>query len=376
MASEMLYPIMPVFLKSIGFSVVIIGILEGFAEAIAGLSKAWFGNMSDKMGRRLPFVQLGYGLSAISKPMMAFFVFPAWIFASRTLDRLGKGIRTGARDALLSDEASPKTKARIFGFHRSMDTMGAVLGPAIALIWLWLRPADYKNLFLLAFIPGVLAIVATLLLKEKNAVANTNPAKLKPTSFFVFFQFWKKSTVEYRRLVTGLLLFALFNSSDVFLLLQAKSAGLSDTYIIGIYIFYNLIYAIAAYPLGILADRIGMKKILLFGFVLFAIVYAGFAVATSWVHFVILFLFYGVYAAATEGISKAWISNMVIKNETATAIGTYTGFQSIASLIASSLAGVLWYQFGAPVTFIATAVMAVFVLIFIGVKCKPTMVSN
>ena len=125
-ASEMLYPIMPIYLKSIGFTVILIGILEGFAEATAGLSKGYFGKRSDTLGKRVPFVQLGYAFSAISKPMMAIFIFPLWIFFARTIDRLGKGIRTGARDALLSDEATPQTKAKVFGFHRSMDTLGAV----------------------------------------------------------------------------------------------------------------------------------------------------------------------------------------------------------------------------------------------------------
>ncbi|MBK5194320.1 MAG: MFS transporter, partial [Flavobacteriaceae bacterium] len=128
-ASEMLYPIMPIYLKSIGFSIVLIGILEGFAEATAGLSKGYFGKLSDNSGKRVPFVQVGYMLSAISKPMMAVFIFPIWIFFARTIDRLGKGIRTGARDAILSDEATPETKGKVFGFHRSLDTFGAVLGP-------------------------------------------------------------------------------------------------------------------------------------------------------------------------------------------------------------------------------------------------------
>ena len=375
-ASEMLYPVMPLFLKSIGFSIVVIGILEGLAEAVAGLSKAWFGNMSDKMGKRLPFVQLGYCLSAISKPMMALFIYPIWIFAARTMDRLGKGIRTGARDAMLSEEATASTKARIFGFHRSMDSMGAVLGPAIALVWLYYRPGDYRNLFLVAFIPGVLAIVTTLNLREKKIASIHDQTKLKPTSFFVFARFWKHSPKEYKKLVTGLLLFALCNSSDVFLLLKAKSAGLDDTQIIGIYIFYNLIYALASYPLGILADKIGMKKILLLGFLLFAIVYAGFTVAAAWWHFVLLFLLYGVYAAATEGISKAWLSNIVSKNEIATAIGTYTGFQSIASLIASSSAGIIWYQFGASVTFFVTALIAIIVILYLKYNCTETLIIS
>src|SRR5947208_1758797 len=154
MASEMLYPIMPVYLKSIGFSIVLIGILEGVAEASAGLSKGYFGKLSDNTGKRVPFVQVGYALSTISKPMMAFFVYPLWIFFARTIDRLGKGIRTGARDAILSDEATPQTKGKIFGFHRSMDTVGAVLGPSLALLYLYFHPGDYKVLFYIAFIPG------------------------------------------------------------------------------------------------------------------------------------------------------------------------------------------------------------------------------
>ena len=142
-ASEMLYPIMPIYLKTIGFSIVLIGVLEGFAEALAGLSKGYFGQLSDNSGKRVPFVQLGYALSTISKPMMAVFTFPLWIFFARAIDRFGKGIRTGARDAILSDEATPKTKGKIFGFHRSMDTIGAVIGPTLALVYLYFYPQDF-----------------------------------------------------------------------------------------------------------------------------------------------------------------------------------------------------------------------------------------
>ena len=163
-ASEMLYPIMPIYLKSIGFSIVLIGILEGVAEATAGLSKGYFGKLSDASGKRVPFVQIGYAFSAISKPMMAVFIYPLWIFFSRTLDRFGKGIRTGARDAILSDEATVQTKAKVFGFHRSMDTVGAVLGPSFALLYLYFYPQQYKTLFLIAFIPGLLAVLSSFYL--------------------------------------------------------------------------------------------------------------------------------------------------------------------------------------------------------------------
>lgn len=374
MASEMLYPIMPIFLKHIGFSVLLIGILEGVAEAVAGLSKSYFGKLSDATGRRLPFVQLGYTLSAISKPMMAIFIYPVWIFLSRTIDRIGKGIRTGARDAMLSDEATPQTKARVFGFHRSMDTFGAVLGPAIALWYLYHYPNDYTTLFLLAFLPGALAIIATLLLKERKKIPATSERQtatvpltgaFKKVSLFAFAGYWKNSPATYKKLVTGLLLFALFNSSDVFLLLKMKEGGLSDTAIIGVYIFYNLAYALLAYPIGIIADKVGFKKIFLAGLAVFAIVYAGFAFQHHLLVYLLLFILYAVYAAATEGISKAWISNMVAKNETATAIGTFSGFQSVAALIASSLTGFLWFTFGAMPTFLITAGVTICVIFYL-----------
>ena len=363
MASEMLYPIMPVFLRSIGFSFVLIGVLEGFAEAVAGISKGYFGKKSDVTGKRLPFVQFGYALSAISKPMMAAFIYPLWIFFARTIDRLGKGIRTGARDAMLSDECVAENKGKVFGFHRSMDTMGAVLGPAIALVYLYYHPANYKTLFIIAFFPGVAAILFTLFIKEKNRRNETEIPKEK--NFFVVFSYWKQSSTEYKRLLIGLLLFATFNSSDVFLLLRMKESGLADTAVIGVYIFYNLVFALLAYPVGILADKIGLKKVFLAGLFVFAIVYAGFAVNNNLIIFFVLFFLYGLYAAATEGISKAWISNIVSGNETATAIGTFSGLQSICALLASSLTGFLWYKFGSVTTFTITTVVTLLVILYL-----------
>ncbi len=363
MASEMLYPVMPVFLRSIGFSFLLIGVLEGFAEATAGISKSYFGRMSDNTGRRLPFVQLGYLLSAISKPMMAAFIYPLWVFFARTTDRFGKGIRTAARDAILSDESALNNKGKVFGFHRSMDTFGAVLGPIIALAFLYFYPGRYKLLFLLAFIPGMASVITTFLIKEKKK--NILPVNERlPGNFFAIFDYWKKSNPPYKKLITGLLLFALFNSSDVFLLLKMKDSGLSDIVVIGVYIFYNLVFALFAYPVGILADKLGLKKIFLSGLFIFSLVYAGFAVNTNLYIFFALFFLYGVYASATEGISKAWISNIVSSTETASAIGTFTGLQSLCTLIASSFAGLLWVLLGAKATFIFTAAMSLLVIIY------------
>ena len=362
MASEMLYPVMPVYLKSIGFSIIFIGMLEGVAEAVAGLSKGYFGHWSDTSGRRLPFVQIGYGLSALSKPMMAVLAHPLWVFFARTTDRLGKGIRTGARDALLSDEATPATKGRIFGFHRSLDTLGAVIGPLLALFYLQLNPGDYRTLFLLAFLPGLLAIVCTILVRESRKSRAVTSGKPR---FWDFINYWQRGPVAYRRVVSALLLFALFNSSDVFLLLKIKEAGCSDHMVIGIYIFYNLVYALSAYPLGILADRIGMKRVFSGGLLLFAAVYAGMAFAHTSYAFIGLFFLYGIYAAATEGVAKAWISNISAKKDTATAIGTYTAFQSLAALLASSLAGGIWYWKGSGATFLLSAVVALGIAVYV-----------
>lgn len=357
----MLYPVLPIYLKSIGFSIVLIGILEGFAEATAGLSKGYFGKRSDHSGKRVPFVQLGYALSAISKPMMAMFIFPLWIFFARTIDRFGKGIRTGPRDAILSDEATPETKGKVFGFHRSMDTLGAVIGPSFALIYLFYFPEHYKTLFLIAFIPGLFAVLASFYLKEKK---RTNEKPKGRISFFSFLNYWKVSPPHYRKLVIGLLFFALFNSSDVFLLLKAKQSGLDDTMVIGVYIFYNLIYALFSFPVGILADKIGLKWIFITGLLMFAFVYFGMALNTNIFIFYGLFFLYGIYASATEGISKAWISNISDKKDTATAIGTFSALQSICTMLASTSTGIIWYEYGAATTFIIIALATMVAIVY------------
>lgn len=361
-ASEMLYPVMPIYLSSIGFSVLLIGILEGVAEATAGMSKGYFGKLSDNQGKRLPFVQLGYTLSAISKPLLVAYVFPLWVFFARTLDRFGKGLRTGARDAILSDEATNATKGRVFGFHRAMDTLGAVVGPLLALLYLAYRPEDYKMLFLLAFLPGILAISFTFIIREKK---REKPQQISKTSFLDFIRYWKESPAAYRKLLVPLLIFSLFNHSDVFLLLKLKEAGLGDTHVIGLYIFFNLVYALFAYPLGSLADRWGMKRVFAFGLFIFAAVYLGMGYADHFWMFIALFLLYGLFSAATEGVAKAWVTNISQPKDTATAIGTYTAFQSIAALMASSFAGFVWYSLGPEFLFLVSGTVALLIGLYL-----------
>jgi len=359
-ASEMIYPVVPFYLKEIGFSVFLIGILEGVANFTSGISKGYFGKLSDEKGIRLPFIKTGYFLSAISKPMMAMFIYPLWIFFARTTDRFGKGLRTAARDAMLSQQATKETKATIFGFHRSMDTAGAAIGPSLALLFLYFFPKQYISLFYFAFIPGIIAVALIFLLKEKKQPVST----LEKGGFFSFFKYWKIATPEYKKLLAGLLGFALFNSSDLFLLLITKEVTGSEKIAIAAYIFYNIVFAVGSFPLGKLADRFGIRNIFILGLLMFAIVYACFAFHPPVVVIFILFFIYGIYAAATEGVVKAWVTNIAHDSNTATAIGFYTSCESICSLFASIIAGAIWKLFGASFTFGITAFIAFSVIIY------------
>jgi MFS family permease len=372
-ASEMLYPIMPMYLKSIGFSIVGIGILEGFVEAFAGFSKGYFGNLSDRIGKRVPFIRFGYSLSALAKPLMAVMTFPAWIFLMRTVERLGKGIRTSARDAYLSDHSLPETKGRVFGFHRSMDTIGAAIGPLIALVVLYFLPEKYRLLFVISVIPGILAVLLTCLLKDS---IRKKAERISKISFFSFFKYWKLAGSNYKYLVVGLLLFTLVNSSDAFILLGLKQKGFSDAQVIGFYIFYNLIYAATSYPIGWVFDRIGKKRILVFGFLLFALAYGLFAFVSNFWALMVVFIFYGVYASSTEGISKAIITNISNKEHTGTALGFYTSMASVCTLLASTISGILWTIWSLKVMFVVSAIGAVVVTVYFLVFFRFSKYSN
>ncbi|TAL58804.1 MAG: MFS transporter [Bacteroidetes bacterium] len=392
-ASDMLYPVMPIYLKSIGFTALWIGVLEGFAEAVVGLSKGYFGKLSDEKGVRMPFVRLGYFASGIAKSIIPFFASPVWVLFARSADRLGKGIRTGARDAVLSDECSKENKGKVFGLHRAMDTIGAALGPLVALAYLYYFPEDYKTLFFIAFAPGMISVGLTFLVKERSPLELRHLPPVVPKgenlklpvpppfgsdrsadsrkaegrrgfSFFSYLSYWKMSSPEYRKVVPGLLLFAAFNSSDVFLLLMAKHMGIADLDIIMVYIFYNLVYALFALPFGHLADKMGMKKTFMLGLMLFCITYVGMAFVRDTPMLFGLFFIYGLFSAVNEGVSKAWIAKIADPQETATAIGFFSSGTSIAAMIASTGAGLIWVTAGAQITFLISAAGAFLVFIY------------
>lgn len=357
-ASEMLYPVTPIFLTSIlGASMSLVGLIEGIAEVTAGLLKGYFGALSDKLGKRSIFIFIGYSLSGFVKSLPGLIVtVPAVIFA-RVSDRIGKGIRTAPRDALLASYANGNTGA-VFGFHRSMDTFGAVAGPIVAIILLYLFPGKYSWVYLFAIVPSLFAIGFTLAVKDRKGTSITQEKK-------AYGHFWKTSPREYKLLLIFLTLFSLVNSSDVFLILKSKEVANSDTIAILGYVFYNLIYALASYPIGILSDKFGKKNTFILGLIIFSAVYFGFAMNQNFYLVWVLFTFYGIYAASTEGVSKAWVSDLVPDEFRGTAIGLLTMFSSFAVMIGSVLTGFLWDSFGAQVPFLLSSIVSLIIAIFL-----------
>lgn len=366
-ASEMLYPVMPIFLAAyIGASMAVIGLIEGIAEVTAGLLKGFFGALSDKLGKRSIFVTIGYGISAIVKPLPGIFPSLASVITARVVDRVGKGVRTAPRDALLGSYSNSENSGAVFGFHRGMDTLGAVLGPLSAIILLKYFPGNYPLIFILAFIPSLAAIVFALKVKEVKILKEVKQK-------YSLKEFWHFAPAEYKMLLTLFAIFSLANSSDVFLILKSRDIAKTDTTAILGYVFYNIIYAVSSYPMGILADRLGKKRIFIFGLYIFSIVYFGFALNTSFYFMWLLFTLYGIYASATEGVSKAWISDLVENKYRGTAIGLFTGTTSIAVMLGSVLAGFLWDQFGSQVPFLISAVLSLVIASFLLFYSKTRM---
>jgi len=357
-ASEMLYPVTPIFLTAVlGSSMAVVGIIEGIAEFIAGLLKGYFGKLSDKVGKRSIFIMMGYGLSAISKPLPGIFQNIPTVLFSRVADRTGKGIRTAPRDALLGSYSNGNSGA-VFGFHRGMDTLGAAIGPAIALVFLNYFPNNFQLIFLVAFIPSAIAVLFTLLVKDK-------PIESKPGSRKNYSSFWKSAPKSYKKLLVLITMFSLVNSSDVFLILKSRDISDSSTLAIFGYIFYNLIYAASSYPLGGLSDKFGKRKIFSIGLIIFSSVYFGFALVPDIKFIWVLFALYGIYAASTEGISKAWVSDLIPDEQRGSAIGLLTMLSSLSVMLGSFLTGILWDKFGSSVPFLVSAVISFIIALVI-----------
>ena len=344
-SSEMLYPLMPLFLTVVlGAPVAAVGLIEGAAEATASLLKTVSGRIADKTGRRVELVFGGYTLSALAKPLIA--LAHAWpvVLVARLLDRTGKGFRGSPRDAILADSVAPELCGAAFGWHRAMDTMGAVVGPLLALLLLSLMHGNLRNVIGLAAIPGVIGALLVLTIvdpRRRNAGHGAGASAMIAAPVRAR-QRLSAMPRDFKRYLAAWLPFVLTNSSDVFIILRAKQMGFSTTAVVLVYTLYNLVYAAASVPLGHLSDRIGRRRVLVGGMLVFAAVYAGFSAATATWQIVALFAAYGVYIAATDGVGKAFVVDLVPHDVRATSIGLLGTVTGVATLGASATAGVLW----------------------------------
>ena len=358
LSSEIVYPLFPLFVTTVlGAPVALLGLIEGIAEATASITKYPFGQAADYTGRHRPFVLGGYGLAAVGKLVLALsFVWPVAL-TGRFVDRFGKGMRTASRDDLIAVSTEPGQQGLAFGLHRTMDTMGAVLGPLAALALVEAH-VPMRWIFAIAVIPALLSVlVITWLVKEHRAAPRREAFRLS-----------LPASPAFRWLLAGSLLFAVGNSSDMFILLKAKEVGMTTAAVILLYVLYNVTYAAASLPLGGLSDRIGQYPVVLTGYALFAAVYLGFAAAGSGWALAALFAVYGLYIAATEGTSKALVGRAIPEGRRASALGLYYTATGLASFAASTAGGLLWSTVGPWATFAfgAAAALAAAALMLLG----------
>lgn len=363
-SSEMIYPLVPLFLANVlGVNKSLIGLIEGIAESTASLLKIFSGWFSDRMGHRKYLMAIGYTISILSRPIMATANVWQYVFASRFADRLGKGIRTAPRDALIAESAQETHLARAFSFHRAMDTAGAVVGPALAFFFLRVFANDYQKIFWLSMVPAAIAVLVILIFiheTRKITPALSDRPKLTIKCFD-----WK---VKFFLTVTTV--FALGNSSDVFLILRAGQLGVPTVMIPVVYLVFNLVYSLSAVPAGIAADKFGRKRVILLGFLLFAVLYYGFAAAKTTTAIWVLFGLYGLFMGLTEGIQKAFLATIIPPDFKATAFGVYATCVGLATFPASLIGGWLWdrvspsatFYFGASTAMLAATLFAVMIV--------------
>lgn len=351
-ASEMLYPVMPIFLTQVlGAPVAVVGLIDGVADGLAAILKTVFGRWSDKLGKRKPFIFGGYFASAMSKVIIALSNIWGVVFAGRVVDKFGKGLRTGARDALLLASANKNNRGLVFGVHRAMDSAGAVVGPLIALGLLQLFTTDIRTILYIAAIPSFIGVALIFLLREPRKTSQTAATKLPKLSVM-------RLPKQLKLFLLASSLFALGNSSDSFLILRAGDLGLSLTLIILAYVVYNIVYSIASVPAGKLADKLGSEKVFAVGILLYVAVYLGFALTNSQASVWGLFAVYGLYIAFTDGVSKALVGQYIRHEEAGGVYGLLQTIMSVGILLASVIGGLLWTAMGPTATFVFGAACA------------------
>lgn len=359
-SSEMIYPILPLFLANVlGAGAITIGFIEGIAESTASMLKVGSGYLSDRVGRRKPLIAIGYGASNLIKPLLA--LTSAWqqVLVIRFADRVGKGIRTAPRDALIADSSPVEQRGKAFGFHRSLDTVGAVIGPLVAFSLLAAFDNDFRLIFWLSAIPGVISIVVLIVFLQ-----DTRSVRSELRSVKLGFKDLGRGFVVFSLIAT---LFTLGNSADAFLVLRAQNLGLAVALVPLAYLTFNITHSILATPLGSLSDKIDRRRVIIAGYLVFAVVYLGFAFTpVSWGVW-LLFALYGAYYSLTDGIQRAFVADLVPSGLRGSAMGTFNALVGITALPASVVGGLLWQLIDPAATFVYGAAFAILAALLLAV---------
>ena len=358
-ASELLYPLLPIYLTTVlGAPPAVVGAIEGAAEGAASVTKVAVGPLGDRFAKR-PLIATGYGMAALGKVIVA--AAGAWpgVLAGRVVDRLGKGLRGGPRDALLVEGVEPGSRGKVFGFHRAMDTFGAVVGPLLGLLGYQLLDQQIAPLLYVAIIPAVISVLLIALVRSPKK-DGPRPAR---TPFLAGIaelprRFWRVTAV-----VVG---FGLVNFPDALLLLRLNEIGFGVVEVILAYVTYNLVYALGSFPAGILADRLPRPTVFGIGLVFFAVGYIGLGLTTDPVAAWVLIGVYGVFTACTDGVGKAWVSALVGADRQSTAQGVFQGGSGLAILVAGIWAGLLWGADGRLPLLISGVVGGCFAVVLLG----------
>jgi MFS family permease len=349
-ATEAVYPLLPVFITQVlGGPPVALGIVEGAADATSSILKVVAGRWSDRAGVRKPIVLLGYGLSSVVRPFIAITTSWAHVFAIRVTDRVGKGLRSAPRDAMLATLSPPGQRGRVFGYHWAMDHAGAAVGPLLATIFLYFSPDNYRLLFALTIIPGLLAVATLLRVPETLAAPKDPRAPLLPHGHL---------PAGLKKYFVISSIFALGNSSDAFLLLQLSQSGVPLMGLTALWSAQHAIKALITMRAGMLSDRVGRRTLIISGWVIYAVVYFGFAFSESTYALIGWFMIYSTYTAAVEGAEKALVADLTPDALHATAFGWHAAVQGLGALAAGIMFGLLWQWFGAPVAFMTGATLA------------------
>ena len=364
LSSQMVFPLIPLFLTTVlGAGAYVVGITEGAAETTASLLKVISGYWSDKIKKRKPFIFFGYSLSSITKPLFAFTNFWPSVLFIRVIERIGKGLRTAPRDALVAESCQESVRGKAYGLHRAMDGIGSVLGAVIA--FLLLGVLGYRKIFLLAFIPGIIAVFVILFIKEKRA-----PAKRETKKTPIKLSF-KELPVNLRLFILISSIFALGHFGYAFLLLRAKNIGLTDNMAILLYVLFYVVYTICIIPTGMLSDKIGRKPVLITGYLVFAVTSIGLIFTSSIYTLLLFFIVYGIFYAMIDGVQRALVVDLAPGNLKATALGTFHTAIGLVALPGGYVAGLLWDKIGPGATFtygFTLAIISIALFMFV----KPT----